>query len=91
LRLFVTVTPGANRSEVVAPHGEGWKMRVTAAPERGRANDALAELIACALDVPRGSVRIVSGHTTRRKVIEVEGITEPQARHRLLAAAHRPR
>ena len=79
----MTVSPGARRSEVVGRHGEGWRARVAAPPERGRANEALCELLAEALDVPRRSVRVVVGHTARRKVIEIEGLDAAEIERRL--------
>jgi uncharacterized protein (TIGR00251 family) len=86
LRLSVTVTPGTRRSEVVGRHGDGWKIRVGAAPERGRANDALVELMAEVLGVPRADVSIVSGGSGRSKVVAVEGMTAEDAERRLRAA-----
>lgn len=73
VRLRLHVVPGATRAGVVGRHGDGWKIRVTAPPERGRANDALVRLLAAALNVPRTAVTIVSGHGTREKTVEVEG------------------
>jgi uncharacterized protein YggU (UPF0235/DUF167 family) len=52
-RISVTVSPGASRSELVGRHGDGWRARVAVPPERGRANEALRELLAEALDVAR--------------------------------------
>jgi uncharacterized protein len=89
LRLAVTVSPGARRSAVVARHGDGWKLRVAAPPERGRANEALVELLATELGVPRSAVRVVAGHTGRRKLVEVDGVTEDEGARRLEAAARR--
>jgi uncharacterized protein len=82
-RISVTVSPGARRSEVVGRHGEGWRARVAAPPERGRANEALCELLAEALDVPRRSVRVVVGDTARSKVIEIEGLDAAEIERRL--------
>jgi len=48
-------------------------VRVTAAPERGRANDAVVRLLAGTLGVPRAAVTIVSGHGAREKTVEVMG------------------
>jgi uncharacterized protein len=59
---------------VVGRHGDGWKVRVAAAPERGRANSALLELLAERLGVREGALRLVAGHTARDKIVEVEGI-----------------
>jgi uncharacterized protein (TIGR00251 family) len=84
LRLTMTVSPGAKRSAIVGAHGDGWRVRIAAPPERGRANDALVELLSAALGAP---VRLVGGHTSRRKVVEVDGLTEEEAGRRLDAAA----
>ena len=82
-RLSVTVSPGAARSELVGPHGDGWRARVAAPPERGRANDELCRLLAAALGVPRASVRVVAGQGSRRKVIEVHGLKQEEIERRL--------
>jgi uncharacterized protein len=89
LRLLLSVTPGASRDELVGRHGEGWKARVTAAPERGRANDAVIALLAGVLRIDRGSIRVVAGHAARRKVVEIAGLDEEEAGRRLDAAARR--
>jgi uncharacterized protein len=82
-RISVTVSPGAARTELVGRHGDGWKARVAAPPERGRANDALVELLAGALDMTRSSIRVVSGLTAKTKVVEVDGLTADEAEGRL--------
>ena len=80
------MTPGAPRSEVVGPHGEAWKVRVTAAPENGKANEAVRDLLAIALGVPRSSTEIVSGAASRDKVVVVRGLTAEEAESRLGSA-----
>jgi hypothetical protein len=87
-RIELTVSPGAARSELVGRHGDGWRARVAAPPERGRANRALVELLADALGVPRGRLTVVAGQTARRKVVEVEGLDAAEIDRRL-EAAHR--
>jgi uncharacterized protein (TIGR00251 family) len=72
-RLRLHVVPGATRAGVVGRYGDGWKVRVTAAPERGKANDAVVRLVAATLGLPRAAVTIVSGHGTRDKTLEVSG------------------
>ena len=69
-RISVIVSPGAVRTELAGRHGDGWKARVAAPPERGRANDALVELLADVLAVPKSSVRVVSGLAAKKKVVE---------------------
>lgn len=82
-RITVTVSPGSARTELVGRHGEGWKARIAAPPERGRANAALVELLANALAVPRSSVRVVAGLAAKTKVVEVDGLAAAEAERRL--------
>jgi uncharacterized protein YggU (UPF0235/DUF167 family) len=86
VRLRLRVAPGARRSEVVGRLGESWKVRVHAAPERRRANDEVIALLAEALDVPRNHIRVVSGHTARDKVVELERLPLDEAERRLVSA-----
>jgi uncharacterized protein (TIGR00251 family) len=82
-RLQLRVSPGASRSGIVGRHGEAWKVRVTAAPEGGRANEAVVRLLADTLDLPQRDVAIVSGHGARDKVVALEGIAPEEAERRL--------
>jgi len=86
LRLAVRVVPGARRSEVVGRVGETWKLRVAAPPERGRANGELIALLARTLGVPRSCVRVTRGHTTGRKLVEVQQLTREEVERRLVCA-----
>jgi uncharacterized protein (TIGR00251 family) len=79
----VRVSPGARRSEVVGRLGEAWKLRVRSAPERGRANDEVTALLARILRVPARDVRIVSGHASREKLVELDGLAIEEAERRL--------
>ena len=85
-RLRLRVAPGATRPGVVGRHGDGWKIRVVEAPERGRANDAVLALLARTLGVPRASLTLVSGHGARDKVVELDGIEPDEVERRLTAA-----
>ena len=85
-RLHLRVSPGAGHSAVVGRHGDAWKLRVAAAPERGRANAAVVELLAASLDLRRPDVRIVSGASSRDKVVELVGLTPEEVERRLAAA-----
>ena len=80
------MAPGSARPAVVGRHGDSWKVRVAAAPERGRANDAVLALLAEALALPRASVSLVSGGSSRDKIVEVSGI-DPDETDRRLAGA----
>ena len=85
-RLRLRVVPGAARAGVVGRYGEGWKVRVAAPPERGAANDAVVELLAHALEVGAGDVRLVSGHGSRDKILEVAGVRPADIEARLASA-----
>jgi uncharacterized protein len=80
------VSPGAARTGIVGPHGDGWKIRVAAAPERGRANEAVLDALADSLALSRDAVRIVSGTRGRDKIVEVAGIDRAQVDARLGSA-----
>jgi len=82
-RLRLRVSPGATRTEIAGRHGDAWKVRVSAAPERGRANDAVVGLLAERLHLPRAAVSVVSGRTSRDKVVELRGLTADEAARRL--------
>jgi uncharacterized protein len=85
--LRVRVSPGASRTELVGRHGDGWKVRVSAPPEGGRANDAVLRLLAERLELPRRSLEIVSGHGGRDKVVRMAGISWAESERRLEGAA----
>lgn len=86
VRLRVRVAPGARRSVIVGRLGDAWKVRVSAPPERGRANDEVVALLAEHLDLHRSELRVVSGHTSRDKVIELDRLPLDEAERRLASA-----
>ena len=86
-RLNLRVSPGASRSAVVGRYGPGWKVRVAAAPEGGKANDAVVRLLADALRVPSQDVAIVSGHGSRDKIVALEGMDTDEIERRLADAS----
>ncbi len=81
--LNVKVVPGARRSEVAGRYGDGIKVRVAAPPEDGRANRALIDTLAAALDVKAASIRIVRGHGAPQKVVEIDGLEPAEIWRRL--------
>lgn len=86
-RLTLRVSPGAARNAVVGRHGRGWKVRVAAAPEGGKANDAVVRLLAETLRVPAQDVAIVSGHGSRDKIVALEGMDTDEIERRLADAS----
>ncbi len=85
-RLRLRVVPGARTPGVVGRYGEGWKVRVAAAPERGAANAAVVALLSGVLDLPRDNVTLVAGQTGRDKILEFRGISAGELEHRLATA-----
>ncbi len=83
VRIRLRVSPGARRTEVAGRYGEGWKVRVAAPPEGGRANAALLRHLAGLLELPAGRLRVVSGASGRDKLIEVDGLTVAEVERRL--------
>ena len=72
--LSVRLQPRARRDEVVGERGGAVVIRVTAPPVDGKANEALCRLIARAAGVPPSRVSVVRGHTSRDKLVRVEGV-----------------
>ena len=72
--------PRAKRDEVVGERGDQVVIRVSAPPVDGKANAALEAFVAKAARVPKGDVSVIRGHTSRDKVVRVEGIDERRLR-----------
>ncbi len=79
----VKAVPGSARDRIAGVLGESLKIAVAAAPEKGRANQALARVLAQALGVPARTVRLLSGPTNPRKEFLIAGISPAQIRQRL--------
>ncbi len=79
----VKVHPRARKNAITGEVGEALKLSLTTPPVEGRANDACIEFFAKLLNVPRSSVTIASGHSSRNKVIRVAGVTAQQVQDRL--------
>jgi uncharacterized protein len=86
-RLTVQVQPRASRDGIVAIEGSALRVRVTAPPADGAANQAVCDLLAGALGCPRSAVTILRGHTARTKLVGVAGLALPEIRSRLEAVA----
>lgn len=71
----VRVLPRASRECVAGIYEDALKIRLTAAPLEGKANEACRAFLSKILGVPRSRVEIVSGHTSRNKVIKVSGLS----------------
>jgi len=79
----VKLHPRAKKDAITGELGDALKISLTALPVEGRANEACVEFLAKVLKVPRGSVTIASGFSSRNKVIRVAGVTGQYVRERL--------
>jgi|688.fasta_scaffold2096467_1 uncharacterized protein (TIGR00251 family) len=71
VRLTVVVSPKAKTSKFRGVYGDAIKVSVAAPPEDGRANEELIDLISLTLDIPKRAIQIISGLTSKRKIIEI--------------------
>jgi uncharacterized protein (TIGR00251 family) len=71
----IRVVPRASRSEAAGIQGDALKLRITAAPVEGKANDECIRLLAEILGVKRTQVAIIAGHAARTKTVAVTGIS----------------
>jgi uncharacterized protein len=74
IRFSVHLQPQASKNEIAGLHGESLKVRVTAPPVEGLANEALIDFLSHSLDIPRRNVCIVSGFSSRSKVVEASEV-----------------
>ena len=79
----VKVHPRAKREGIVGEMGDALKLAIKAPPVEGRANEACIEFLAKLLKVPRSSVTIASGESSRNKVVRISGVTAEQLRRHL--------
>ena len=76
----VRVLPRGGRDDIVGLHGDALKIRLTAAPAKGKANRALQEFLAERLGVSPSAVELLSGHTSRWKRVRVKGVSADAVR-----------
>lgn len=81
--LNVHVTPGARKNELAGWQGTALKVKVRAPPEKGKANEAVCALIARSLGLPARSILVERGHTSRGKLLLVDGLEEDEMLRRL--------
>jgi uncharacterized protein (TIGR00251 family) len=70
----IRVVPRASRSEMAGIQGDALKLRITAPPVEGKANEECIRLLAETLGVKKGQVTIIAGHASRTKTVVVDGV-----------------
>jgi uncharacterized protein len=86
-KLLIKVVPASSRNCIAGWLGETLKIRVTAPAERGKANAAVAAIIAEALGVSKECIRVVAGPASPRKTVEIDGLSESEVYQRLSRGA----
>ena len=79
ITLTLHIQPGAKKTEFAGLHGDALKIRLSAPPVDGKANEALIKFVAETLKLPRSAVNLKSGQTSRRKVLELIGASSETA------------
>jgi uncharacterized protein (TIGR00251 family) len=83
VRLKVHVQPRARHSRIDGAFGDALKVRVTAPPTDGKANAEVIDLLSDLFGVTRAAIAIVAGHTSRQKIVAIDGLTIAEARRAL--------
>ena len=85
--LKVYLQPKSSRNEIVGPYRDGIKVKITAPPVEGKANEGLIRFLAKAWSLAPSSIEIVRGHHTREKILRIQGTipagfpADPEAQH----------
>ncbi len=78
--LHVKVTPKARRREIIGFEGECLLVKLTSAPEKGKANKELVRLLGELLGIAQSRIQLLSGATSRHKKVAIEGLSDEQVR-----------
>jgi len=82
--LRVHIVPYAKDDAVIGEHGDAIKIKLRAPAREGKANAALMRFLAAQLQVPRDAIVLQRGQRSRDKFVRIEGLSEADARRRLL-------
>ena len=81
--ISVKVVPGSSRDRIAGVLGDCLKVATSAPPEKGKANSAVAKILATALDIDLKAVVLVSGQTNPRKQFRLDGLSKSDVRRRI--------
>ncbi len=83
IKISVKVQPSAGRNEVTGLTNGVWKIKVSAPPDKGKANQELIEFLSDILGQKKDQITIVKGQTSHNKLIAIEGLTQAEITARL--------
>ncbi|MNJ92795.1 hypothetical protein D3C87_104690 [compost metagenome] len=78
LRLFIQ--PKSSKNEIIGPHNGALKIKITAPPIDGKANECLIEFLSDCLNIPKRDITLLKGDTGRNKTVEIQGLDEVAVR-----------
>lgn len=84
VEISVQVRPNAAKNEVTGIIDGVWQIRVAAPPVKGKANKELIAFLSRLLGVSKSQIDIIKGHTTRNKLIAIDGLSQEDIKKRLL-------
>jgi uncharacterized protein (TIGR00251 family) len=82
--LQVKVIPNGSKNQIMGWRENVLQVKITATPERGKANEAVIELLSKELNISKSSIRLVSGLISRVKKFEIEGVSEQEIKKKIL-------
>ncbi|MFC1950660.1 DUF167 domain-containing protein [Chloroflexota bacterium] len=83
-KILLRVYPGANKKEVTGFTDGVLRLKVSTPPIRGKANKELIAFLSQLLGIGKGNIDIIKGHTTRNKVVSIDGLNQKEVMKRLL-------
>ncbi len=83
IQFKIKVLPRAAKNEISGIQGDALKLRLTAPPVDGAANEACVHFLAEWLNVPKKSVEIISGHTSQHKIVRIIGVKKAEIMKRV--------
>ena len=82
-RMRLRVQPSSRQDTITGVHNGALRLTVVAPPERGKANESVARMLAAALNIGTSRVAVVSGFTSKDKTVQIEGLSAAEVARRL--------
>lgn len=79
ITLTIKVEPRSSNSGIVGPYGDALKVKLTSPPVEGKANKELIEVLAKGFKISKKDVEILSGQSSKNKVVRLNGVTDKDA------------
>jgi uncharacterized protein len=83
VKLSIKVVPGSSKNRIMGWLGDVLKTRIAAQPKQGRANAVLKKILASTLEIPAKNVKVISGTTSPKKIVELTGLNKEEVDKKL--------